>query len=124
MILVTETVDILMREALRWLSALSPQEHTGQQVMLHGVSWETYERLLVDFAESHAARFAYDRGTQRARMGASAECQQGVMRGHQWEVTWGLGFSVSRPSALAAATRSASATTKISEARPAALRAS
>jgi hypothetical protein len=47
MILVTETVDILMREALRWLSALSPQEHTVQQVILHGVSWETYERLLV-----------------------------------------------------------------------------
>jgi Uma2 family endonuclease len=42
--------------------ALSPQEHTVQQVILHGVSWETYERLLADFAESHAAHFAYDQG--------------------------------------------------------------
>jgi Uma2 family endonuclease len=27
------------------------------------VSWETYERLLADFQDSHAAHFAYDRGT-------------------------------------------------------------
>jgi Uma2 family endonuclease len=33
-----------------------------QRVILHGVSWETYKRLLADFQESHAARFAYDRG--------------------------------------------------------------
>ena len=33
-----------------------------QRVILHGVSWETYERLLADFAESHAAYFTYDRG--------------------------------------------------------------
>jgi len=34
----------------------------GQRVILHGVSWETYERLLADFQDSHAAHFAYDRG--------------------------------------------------------------
>ena len=42
--------------------ALSPQEQAVQQVILHGVSWQTYERLLADFAESHAAHFAYNRG--------------------------------------------------------------
>ena len=47
---------------------LSPHEHTVQQVILHGVSWETYERLLVDFAESHAAHFAYDRGMLEIRV--------------------------------------------------------
>jgi len=29
---------------------------------LHGVSWATYERLLADFQDSHAAHFAYDEG--------------------------------------------------------------
>jgi hypothetical protein len=33
-----------------------------QKVILHGVSWETYERLLADSADSHAAHFAYDQG--------------------------------------------------------------
>ena len=39
---------------------VSPE--TGQQVILHGVSWETYEQLLSDFQDSHAAHFTYDRG--------------------------------------------------------------
>jgi Uma2 family endonuclease len=34
----------------------------GQNLILHGVSWETYERLLADFQDSHAAHFAYDQG--------------------------------------------------------------
>lgn len=34
----------------------------GQHLILHGVSWETYERLLADFQNSHAAHFAYDQG--------------------------------------------------------------
>jgi Uma2 family endonuclease len=50
----TETVQPLAHQA-------SPPE-TGQRVILHGVSWETYERLLADFQDSHAAHFAYDRG--------------------------------------------------------------
>jgi Uma2 family endonuclease len=29
-------------------------------MILHGVSWATYERLLADFQDSHAAHFAYD----------------------------------------------------------------
>lgn len=43
-------------------TVVSPPEQTGQKVILQGVSWETYERLLADFEESHAAHFAYDRG--------------------------------------------------------------
>lgn len=35
---------------------------TGQCIILHGVSWTTYESLLADFQDSHAAHFAYDRG--------------------------------------------------------------
>jgi Uma2 family endonuclease len=34
----------------------------GQRVILHGVSWQTYERLLADFEDRHAAHFAYDQG--------------------------------------------------------------
>lgn len=41
-------------------SVASPK--TGQQVILHGISWETYELLLSDFQDSHAAHFTYDRG--------------------------------------------------------------
>ena len=42
-------------------SHVSPSE-TGQCVVLHGVSWATYECLLADFQDSHAAYFTYDRG--------------------------------------------------------------
>jgi Uma2 family endonuclease len=31
-------------------------------ILLSGVAWETYERLLADMGDSHAARFAYDQG--------------------------------------------------------------
>lgn len=41
---------------------LPPPRQMEQKVILHGVSWETYERLLADFADSHAAHFAYDQG--------------------------------------------------------------
>lgn len=33
-----------------------------QRVILPGVSWITYEQLLSDFQDSHAAHFTYDRG--------------------------------------------------------------
>ena len=39
-----------------------PQQQAGQRMILHGVSWATYERLLEDFQDNHAAHFAYDRG--------------------------------------------------------------
>ena len=39
-----------------------PASDVGQRVILHGVSWTTYERLLADFQDSHAAHFTYDRG--------------------------------------------------------------
>jgi Uma2 family endonuclease len=43
-------------------AASSTSPEVVQRVILHGVSWETYERLLADFQDSHAAHFAYDRG--------------------------------------------------------------
>ena len=36
---------------------------TDRRVIIEGMSWETYERLLADFGDSHAARVAFDRGT-------------------------------------------------------------
>ena len=36
---------------------------TDRRVIIQGVSWETYARLLLDFADSHAARVTFDRGT-------------------------------------------------------------
>jgi Uma2 family endonuclease len=33
-----------------------------QRIVLHGVTWETFERLLADQADRSAPRFAYDRG--------------------------------------------------------------
>ncbi len=47
--------------ALPFESQVSRSE-VQQRVILPGVSWETYERLLVDFQDSHAAHFAYDQG--------------------------------------------------------------
>lgn len=37
----------------------APQE---QRIVLHDISWDTYERLLADHIDSSAPRFAYDRG--------------------------------------------------------------
>jgi len=34
-----------------------------QRVLLHNVSWDTYERLLMDLNDSAAPRLTYDRGT-------------------------------------------------------------
>ena len=39
-----------------------PPAAIGQRVILPGVSWATYERLLADFQDSHTAHFTYDRG--------------------------------------------------------------
>lgn len=41
-------------------TVLSPPE---QKIILQGVSWETYERLLADLQDSSAPRLTYDRGT-------------------------------------------------------------
>lgn len=43
----------------------SPQEpppQSDQRLILHGISWATYEQLLTNFEDSHAAHFAYDQG--------------------------------------------------------------
>ena len=40
---------------------ISPPE-TGHRLILHGVSWTTYESLLADFQNRNAVHFAYDRG--------------------------------------------------------------
>ncbi len=39
-----------------------PPAEVGQRVILPGVSWTTYERLLADFEDSHTAHFTYDGG--------------------------------------------------------------
>lgn len=49
-------------------TALHPTVQAEQCVILQGVSWETYERLLTDFADSHAAYFAYDQGMLEIRV--------------------------------------------------------
>lgn len=41
---------------------LTPSSQTPQRLILRGVSWATYQRLLDDFKDSHAAHFAYDQG--------------------------------------------------------------
>ena len=41
-------------------TVISPAD---RRVIIEGVSWATYERLLADFGESHTARVAFDRGT-------------------------------------------------------------
>jgi len=42
--------------------AVRPVESASQCVVLQGVSWETYERLLADFRDSHAVHLTYDQG--------------------------------------------------------------
>jgi Putative restriction endonuclease len=39
-----------------------PQEAREQRVVLHGISWETYECLLADHLDASSPRFTYDQG--------------------------------------------------------------
>ncbi|WP_089717319.1 Uma2 family endonuclease [Candidatus Entotheonella palauensis] len=48
--------------------AVKPVEAASQCVILHGVSWATYERLLEDFEDRHAAHFTYDQGSLEIRV--------------------------------------------------------
>jgi Uma2 family endonuclease len=41
------------------VSVISPPE---ERMLLHDVSWETYEQLLANYADSSGPRFTYDRG--------------------------------------------------------------
>jgi Uma2 family endonuclease len=43
--------------------APSPSSPSEQRVILHGIRWETYERLLNDLENRRAPRLTYDRGT-------------------------------------------------------------
>lgn len=53
-------------------AVLSPP---AQKIVLTGVSWETYDRLLSDLADSGATRLTYDRGTLEI-MSPSAEHEE------------------------------------------------
>src|SRR6266511_1547959 len=53
----------------------APSPEVVQRVILHRVSLETYELLLADFQDSHAAHFAYDRGVLEI-MAPSAEHEE------------------------------------------------
>jgi Uma2 family endonuclease len=41
------------------VTVISPPE---EKILLHDVSWETYEQLLANYVDSSSPRFAYDRG--------------------------------------------------------------
>jgi Uma2 family endonuclease len=43
-------------------TVLEPTKQVAQRVILQGISWQTYERLLAECADSHAAHFNYDDG--------------------------------------------------------------
>ena len=44
---------------------METKAHGDQRIVLHNVSWDTYERLLEERGESRVPRFAYDRGAAR-----------------------------------------------------------
>jgi Uma2 family endonuclease len=49
-------------------AVLNRSEPTTQKVILHDISWETYERLLAEHQEGSSTRFAYDRGMLEIRI--------------------------------------------------------
>ena len=44
------------------IHSLPQPRDSDRCILLSGVSWETYEALLADMGDSHAAHFAYDQG--------------------------------------------------------------
>ncbi len=55
---ITETTQAVTHQVV---PKVSPKE-TAQRIILPGISWATYESLLTDLVDSHAAHFAYDEG--------------------------------------------------------------
>lgn len=45
------------------ISAPRPTSEVVERVILHGISWDTYERLLAEHNESSSIHFAFDQGT-------------------------------------------------------------
>jgi hypothetical protein len=50
------------REKAPMITGVHPSEQTTQRAILRHVSWETYERLLVEHEQSSSPRFTYDGG--------------------------------------------------------------
>jgi Uma2 family endonuclease len=48
----------------------------AQRLILHGVPWTTYERLLTDYLDVQAPRFAFDRGTLEIVMTLSSDHEE------------------------------------------------
>jgi Uma2 family endonuclease len=48
----------------------------GERIILHGVPWETYERLLTDYADRRVPRFNYDRGRLEIVVALSTEHEE------------------------------------------------
>jgi len=55
----TQTDDVIEQ--------LTPQP-AEQKVILHNISWKTYESLLADYASQSSPRLTYDRGTLEIRL--------------------------------------------------------
>jgi len=57
----------MSQEIADMATVISPPEQATsvpeQRIVLHGVSWETYESLMADFSDSSVPHFTYDRGT-------------------------------------------------------------
>jgi Uma2 family endonuclease len=64
--------DLWNGTGIEMTTVLSPPE---QKIILSGVSWQTYERLLEDLVENSASRLTYDRGTLEI-MSPSAEHEE------------------------------------------------
>jgi len=45
-----------------------PHQQATQRVVLHDISWQTYQAMLVDMGDHRAARLAYDRGVLEITM--------------------------------------------------------
>lgn len=49
-------------ETVPYAAPQSPPPEAGQRVLLHGINWETYERLLADLADRCVPHLTFDRG--------------------------------------------------------------
>lgn len=46
----------------------TPNQRSTQRVVLHNISWQTYQAMLADMGDHRAARLAYDRGVLEITM--------------------------------------------------------
>lgn len=79
----------------------TPAPRTDQRVVLRGIDWQTYERILADQADASAPRLTYDRGElEIVSPGFEHEVNNGTLRMLVEDVAFELGIEIANAGSM------------------------